>query len=453
MEREEVKKILDFKFNRDRVFGFAEAGFNRESYDRNIARLKQIGDSLIEVRDALSEEEIRHLMQRLHKLWLTGADESAIELSLLEARSVGYGIDKSTEPDFIYFIHRILEKPINWTPSCLKGFLHSTLRLWQDLNPAVKEANSVFWARHAKEVEGEMSNVAQYISADGPARLGSDTLLQKKSYLWVTSAVLLPTTRLNYTYFSDTLIAYFEDVKKRHYDDLKAALDLHNQSRTDKILLPRLIKESGSFNKDLLEIATKRIGDPFDEAKWAPFDGATADQKKALQQARRVLLGWIMQEIIRAFFDVLCHDRERKEFWSKHAHQITNFTVFGSYWSKQQVLGFLPIQSVVRHFTTVESSVENCALAMYIGDYVIIEFTQVGALYAYRVDGTNYRQAFRRANSLSKIDDLKIPTISLLYDLDLARFAKEGKMDHRGSWAWRMNRWIDHQVAPTIDQG
>lgn len=453
MEREEVKKILDFKFTRDRVFGFADAGFNQEIYDKNIALLAKIGDSLVEARDALSEEEIRHLIQRLHKLWLTGADESAIELSLLEARSVGYGIDKSTELDFIYFIHRILEKPINWTPSSLKGFLHSTLRLWQDLNPAVKEANSAFWARHAKEVEGEMSNVAQYMSADGPSRLGSDTLLQKKSYLWVTSAVLLPTTRLNYTYFSDTLIAYFEDVKKGDYDELKSALDLHNQSRTDKILLPKLIKKSGGFNKDLLEIATKRIGDPFDEAKWAPFDGANTDQKNALQQARKMLLGWIMQEIIRAFFDVLCHDRERKEFWSKHAHQITDFTVFGSYWSKQQVLGCLPIQSVVRHFTTVESSVDNCALAMYLGDYVIIEFTQVGALYAYRVNGTNYRQAFRHANSLSKIDDLKIPAISLLYDLDLSRFAKEGKMDHRGSWAWRMNRWIDHQVAPTIENG
>ena len=215
--------------------------------------------------------------------------------------------------------------------------------------------------------------------------------------------------------------------------------------------MPALIKKERQFNKSLLDIASKRIGDPFDEAKWAAFDGATIEQRKALQQARRVLLGWIMQEIIRSFFEVLCHDQERKNFWSKHAHQISNFTVFGSLWSRQQVLGYLPAQTVLKHFNTVESTVDNCALAMYVGDYVIIEFTQVGALYAYRVDGSNYRQAFRHARNLSKIDDLKIPTISLLYDLEYSRFAREGKMDHRGSWAWRMDRWIDHQVAPTIE--
>ncbi len=451
MDRAKVKNILNFNFSRDRVFGFADAGFNRETIDKNLARLAEIGNSMVEVRDFLTEEEIRLLVQRLHKLWTTGAGTSGIELSLLESRSIGYGLDKSTEPGFVYFLQRVLEQPENWTPSCLKGFLHSTLRLWTDLNPAVRDANSKFIARHSTEVDGELSKAAPYISADGPVKLGEDTRKRKKSYLWAPSAVLMPTTRLNYTYFSEMLLTYFQDVKKGEYDELKSALDLHNQARTDKILLPALIKKERQFNKSLLDIASKRIGDPFDEAKWAAFDGATIEQRKALQQARRILLGWIMQEIIRSFFEVLCHDQERKNFWSKHAHQISNFTVFGSLWSRQQVLGYLPAQTVLKHFNTVESTVDNCALAMYVGDYVIIEFTQVGALYAYRVDGSNYRQAFRHARNLSKIDDLKIPTISLLYDLEYSRFAREGKMDHRGSWAWRMDRWIDHQVAPTIE--
>ena len=452
MERDQVKKLLGFKFNRDRVFGFADAGYNREVFDKNMKRLQEIGNSMVEVRDFLTEEEIRRLVRHLHKQWKDEVDASEINLSLMEARSVGYGLEKSTEQGFAYFLHKILEREENWTPSCLKGFLHSTLRLWNEMKPAVREANSAFIARHSNEVEGELSKAAPYISAEGPAKLAADTRKKKKSYLWAPSAVLMPTTRLNYTYFSDMLLAYFKDVKKGEYEELKSALDLHNQSRTDKILLPELINKETSFNKNLLDIASKRIGDPFDEAKWAPFEGATAAQAKALEKARKSLLGWIMQEIIRSFFEVLCQDRERKEFWSKHAHQIGNFTVFGSQWSRQQVLGYLPAQTVLRHFNTVDSTVDNCALAMYIGEYVIIEFTQVGALYAYRVDGSNYRQAFRYAKSLSKIDDLKIPTISLLYNLEYSRFSREGKMDHRGSWAWRMDRWIDHQVAPTIEE-
>ena len=191
------------------------------------------------------------------------------------------------------------------------------------------------------------------------------------------------------------MIFVFKEVKKNEYEDLKTALNLHNQVRTDKILLPNLILKSDSFNKALLDIASKRIGDPFDESKWASFDGATDDQKKALFKARKKLLGWILQEIIRGFFEVLCDDKERKVFWTKHVHQIHDFTVFGSHWTKRQLLGCLPSQSVIRHFQTVDSTVDNCALAMYIGEYVIIEFTQVGALYAYRVGGEYYRQAFR----------------------------------------------------------
>ena len=69
MDRAKVKNILNFNFSRDRVFGFADAGFNRETFDKNLARLAEIGNSMVEVRDFLTEEEIRLLVQRLHKLW------------------------------------------------------------------------------------------------------------------------------------------------------------------------------------------------------------------------------------------------------------------------------------------------------------------------------------------------------------------------------------------------
>lgn len=452
MDRTQVKKLLDFRFKPDRVFGFANAGFNRANYDKNIERLTEISDAMYGVRDILPEEEIGLLIKRLHELWKNGVPSKEVKVSLLEARSVGFGLEVATEPEFVVFLHKTLERPGNWTPSCLKGFLHSTLRLWSQIDPAVREANSAFISRHSKSLDGEIAAVAPYISADGPTRLGLAASKQKKSYLGMTSAVLMPASRLNYTYFGDALIAYFQDLEERTLDDLRSALNLHNQSRTDKVLLPMLIVKARDFNKELLDIATKRIGDPFDEPKWAPFEGATSKQKEELIRARRILLGWIMQEIIRAFFDVLCNDRERKNFWIQHAHQVTDFSVFGSNWSKQMVMGRLPSQSVIKHFKTVDSTVDNCALAMYIGEYVIIEFTQVGALYAYKVGGKNYRQAFRHSDHLTKIDDLKVPNLSLLYDLDYHRFAREGKMDHRGSWAYRMNNWIDHQVAPTINE-
>lgn len=451
MDRSDVKKLLGFGFNEDRVFGFVRGGFNSEKFNKNLDILKGIGDKMLEVRDTLSDDEIQKLLNRLHKSWKQGVSPESIDLTLMEARSMGYGLMEKIELDFLYFLIKVEEADGNWTPSCLKGFLHSTLKNWNEFKPGVREAIGWFILNHADKDAKDISAIIPFIDNDGPAKLGTHLRKKKQSWQWAPPTVLMPTTRINYTYFSDTLLAYFKDVPKGEYDELRSALNLHNQMRTDKILLPQLILKAGKFNRELLDIASKRIGDPFDETRWASFDGATAEQKNNLRLARKTLLSWIMQEVIRMFFEVLCHDNDRKNFWSKQAHKIADFTVFGSYYSKQLALQSLPAQNVNRHFRTVDSSVDNCALALYMGEYVVIEFTQVGALYAYKKSSNNYRQAFRYANSLSKVDDLKVSGLPMLYDLDYGRFALEGKMNHQGSWQFRMNRWIDRQVKDIED--
>jgi len=447
-----LKKTLGFGYDEKRVFGFADAGYNADKLNANIEKLTAISNDMMEVKDILREDEIRKLLEWLHRSWKRGVPVEEIELSLLEAKSIGYGLTKETEVDFVYFLHGIEERETNWTPSCLKGFLHSTLAHWFDFQPGVREANAAFIRRHVQKDARDLLSIVPFIEEDGPYKLGQIIRKRNQSYRMAPLEVLMPTTRINYPYFGDTLLAFFSNISKEEYDGLKSALDLHNQSRTDKVLLPRLILLAKSYDRNLLGIATKRIGDPFDESKWAPFEGATAEQKKGLVMARRRLLSWVVQEVVRIFFEVFCHDKERKDFWAKHAHQVSNFYIFGSYESRNIALGRLPFQNVQRHFRTVESSVDNCALAMYIGEYVIVEFTQVGALYAYKVGGQNYQRAFRRMNNLEKIDDLKITSIPMLYDLDYSRFAKEGKMNHQGYWISRMDRWIDHQVKPNMNE-
>ena len=452
MNRTEVKKLLDFGYNEDRVFGFAKAGFNADKFNKNLEILKGIGDKMLEVRNALSEDEIRKLLARLHRSWKDRVPPETIELTLMESRSSGYGLTEKTEVGFLNYLVKVVEADGNWTPSCLKGFLHSTLRHWYDFKPGVREAIRCFILNHTNKDAKDLSSLIPFIDTDGPSKLGAYLRKKKQSWQWAPPTVLMPTTRINYPYFGDTLITYFTDIQKGEYDDLRSALNLHNQTRTDKILLPQLIIKAARFNKGLLDIAAKRIGDPFDESCWAPFDGASGEQKKNLRLARKTLLSWIMQEVIRMFFEVLCHDSDRKSFWSKHAHKVSDFTVFGSYYSKQLALQSLPSQNVIRHFRTVGSTMDNCALAMYIGEYVIIEFTQVGALYAYKTGGNNYRQAFRYAHSLSKVDDLKISGMPMLYNLDYFRFSPEGKMDHRGiGWKGRMERWMAHSIHLTSD--
>lgn len=447
MDRSVVKKLLGFGFDEDRVFGFAKAGFNAEKFNKNLEILNSIGNKMLEVRDTLSDDEIRKLLARLHMLWKAGVPPESIDLTLMESRSAGYGLTEKTEVGFLYYLIKVEEADGNWTPSCLKGYLHSDLRHWYNFKPGVREAIERFILNHMEKDARDLSVVIPFINTEGPSKLGVHLRQNKQSWQWAPPTVLMPTTRINYSYFSDTLITYFKDTQKIEYDDLRSALNLHNQTRTDKILLPQLIIKAGRFNKDLMDIATKRIGDPFDESFWAPFDGANPEQKNNLRLARKILLSWIMREVIRMFFEVLCQDNDRKNFWIKQAHKVSDFTVFGSYYSKQLALKSLPSQNVIKHFRTVDSSMDNCALAMYIGEYVVIEFTQVGALYAYKKGGIFYRQAFRNTNSLSKVDDLKISGMPMLYDLEYYRFAPEGKMDHRGiGWKTRMERWMAHSI-------
>lgn len=447
MDRSDLKKLLGFGYNEDRVFGFVNAGFNEEKFNENLDILKGIGDRMLEVRDALSDDEIKKLINHLHKLWKEGEEPESIDLTLLEARSLGYGLTEKTEIDFVYFLIKTEEKDGNWTPSCLKGFLHSLLRHWYEFSPDVREAIKQLVLSHSDKDAKEIAVIAPFIDNDGPAKLGAYLRKTKQSWQWAPPIVLMPTTRINYPYFSDTIQTYFNDVPQGEYDELISALNLHNQMRTDKILLPKLILEAEDFDKNLLDVAMKRIGDPFDETKWAPFDDASEEQKKNLQQARKILLNWVMQEVIRLFFEVLCQDKDRKNFWSKQAHKLSNFRVYGSIFSRQQVLKYLPAQTVNRHFRTVDSNVDNCALAMFMGDYVVVEFTQTGALYAYKVGSSYYREAFQSIGSLSKIDDLKVTRMPMLYDLDYMRFAPEGRMTHQGLyWQWRMEKWIDRQI-------
>lgn len=446
MDRSEVKKLLNFGFNPERIFGFADAGFNPDILEKNLKILEGIGDKMLEIRDSLKDDEIRELLNRLQTRYKNKQSAESVKLTLLEAKSIGYGLEETIETDFLVYLIQVLESPDNWSPSCLKGFLYSTLRHWYDYRAEVRETICHFILEHAQKDAKEYASLSTFIDNDGPARLGTFLRKNKQSWKWAPPTVLLPTTRLNYPYFSDTLITYFQKARKEEYGDLRSALNLHNQMRTDKTLLPILILNAYSLDKELLDISSKRIGDPFDESKWAPLNEFSAEQRDNLKKARKVLLGWIMQEIIRIFFEVLCKDEERKSFWTKYAHQLSDFMVFGSYHSKQLALLTLPSQNVNKHFRTVDSSSDNCALAMYIGEYVIIEFTQVGALYAYKVGSEKYRAAFRNIHSLSKVDDLKAPGMLMLYDLDYRYFASEGKMNHQGSWRFRMETWMNRHI-------
>jgi len=450
MNRAELKKILGFGYDTERVFGFVRDGFDKTTLNKNLKKLATIGDGYLGNDMRLSEEETRRLIKRLLKSWHDGIPPEEIQLSMIESMSVGFGMEKETTLDFATYLHSTVDN--NWAPGTLKGFLISTMMHWYDYAPEVKDANIQFINKHAGDSNEQFVGILPFIASDGPVKLASHLKKQNQTIIWAPPTLMVPSSRINYPYFSATIVSFFQNAKKQDYDELRETLLQHNQTRTDKTLIPILINKASSSDKELLDIAYKRIGDPFDDAKWAPFDGATKSEIKALKQAQRTALSWILQEVIRMFFDVLCRDSERKKFWSRQAHKIKDFTVFGSYFNRQLVLQSIKAPNVIKHYKTVDSSMDNCALAMFFDEYVVVEFTDVGALYAYRLDGENYRQAFKYSYNLSKVDDLKIPTLPMLYDSRTGHSEREGKLYHRGDWQRRMSYWLGRHIIIRDDE-
>jgi hypothetical protein len=164
-----------------------------------------------------------------------------------------------------------------------------------------------------------------------------------------------------------------------------------------------------------------------------------------LERAREIINAALAAAVINIFFEKLCEDSKRKSFWLKHTKKIKNFKVYGSSNSQKLMGNEVSRHVLVRHFVTIASRSNTCALVMYIGEYVIIEFTDVGALYVYKKDSSKYNLIFGKGVKVESTDDLKLPYLANLVDTDTyyTHYNDEGRMVHIGHWATRMKNWLN----------
>ena len=438
MNRNELKKYLGFNYSEERIFGFGKAEFNRAKYDECLEKLSAISSNdSCEIR--LTDNEIRELIERLKLCWKEKKSVSEVELNPLETLSVGYGIGPGLKEDFIEYLNQVIA--LQTLQGRKRGYLYSLLLYWFDFSKRQRDILINFI--NSASDSSVPSTTAQYLSDSGASKLGKELQRSHIPLSMAPAALSFSGARLSFPYFSDAVISYYKDSNNIDYNQVAIDLDVHNNQRTDKILIPNLIVSSRTQDNQLLNLTINRIGDPFDDEKWGAFDGASSSEVKLLRKAQQIALSWIMSRVIKSFFDVLCKDSKRREFWLKNVTKIRDFKVYGSYNSKMQLVRNSQIDMISKHYRSISSSSDNCALVMYFDNFVIIEFTEVGALYAYKRDGKLYRQVFKYASSISKVDDLKVPYLGRLYDQESHHYEPEGKMDHRGDWERRMNFWLD----------
>lgn len=442
--------LLGFYFNPTKYEGSASRALDSGVVQKNIERISNAVSSMIDSSDVSARIDPGELLKQLKGHYLQKDIPSSVGLSRRESRMLSYSILPSWDIPFNKYCLDVLD--INWSTSNLRGLMHSMMSGWNDYEPdariSVRQAINSHIDKDGSRYSRQLQPLRVFINE--PYRLGRRLANDNRPITDCCQMFGLPDNRFNYSFFSDAIIAYYEQKTDVRLEDLKSVLKTHNNNVVDKTLIPRFIIQlykQGRLKQDVAKgwtsLAIERIGDPSLESRWAPFRYASREVQRNLEEARVILMRLISSEFVNVFFNKLCYDPSRLDFWLKHTGEITNFMVYGTEYSLNYIRPYVNSSVLARHYYVVSTNTTNSALVMFIGKYVLIEFTEIGALYVYQKDSMEYKNVFKKG-TISKLEDLKLPQLSNLIEIDgeFLHFNSKGKMKHSGYWQGRLEKWF-----------
>lgn len=450
-----IDSILDFYFNAKRYKGLAESPVDTRVLESNIKKVRLKADEIAEIGIESDSVDKAEILKRVAEDYKRGVKPSETNYNRKELKCLSYNIGVDPNPEYLSFCLELLVN--SWSESFLRGLLHSLLIHWGTLDDGGRKLIISFFQNIVESSSSryatKLKPVLKYLDNGGAYKLGNKARSEKKEIFDICQVFGIPNNRISYSYFSDAIIAYYESIGRDEFPHLKDILLQHNNTRTSKVIISKLIIRSQTektYQQQIMDFALEMIGDPTLASKWAPFPKATREEEKNLETARRILLKLYAERAIDTFFKYLCVDPRRQKFWKRYSSKIINFTVYGSQESKNYIAPYINLNFLNSHFKSVTSRNITCGLVMYLGDYAIIEFSDTGALYAYRRDSSHYNLVFSGANHISKIDDLKLPYLPSLASVDnrygYTALESEGRLIHSGRWENRMAYWIERYI-------
>jgi hypothetical protein len=353
----------------------------------------------------------------------------------------------------------------NWRDSYLVGLIDCFLRNWETKYPKSLEQIEKFISNKLDNYSGNRSalisfkNNKRYFSTRNGDLILGDTLAKlNKPIQDATKNLGVPESWFVYPYFSKVIVTYYERNKAKiaeEIDNLYDVLLKHNSSVTNKRLISKIIIQANQLQfapvqDKIKKIAFTQIGDPSNISNWAAFENAEEDERREIIQGRNILNEWITQQFINVFFNVCINDERRKKFWLRFASKISSFKVYGPLHTKNILKRDDRIAEYVdARFEPVYSRKDVSAFILYIGDYMLIEFSNEGyAFYAYKIT-SSYKPSLN--NRLNSVDDLRNGSMPMAIHSDnyYDYFNDEGRLTHRDGnqiWESRFNSWMDKKV-------
>lgn len=438
-----LKKLLNFDFRATFYKQTANGMLDEKVIAQNIHRLHKVKEKFI---DTPSEDplDIYNLIQRLRSYYESNTSTESLDFKFKELRLISYNIPRS-DFKFCRYIIQILKN--KWYVSYNGGLIHTLLRNWNQFELDIKSMLIDELKVHIKT--SSYSEILPYLSDNGAYQLGYKICKENRNIYDCCKSFKLASNRISYSYFTGVLRGYYETSSSVNYEELGQILLKHNNTLADKLILSRLIVQQydkSNIPYQLFNLAMERIGDPYINSLWATPDMATREETDIINSARKIMIMVISSRVINVFFNSLCNDTSRLNFWLKRTSEIQDFKVYGSVDSRNIVSSRLNNSIVNSKFNLVGGKSDNCALVMHIEDYVIVEFSGGGALYVYLKRSRYYNEVFNK--KIEKIDDLKQPYIPQLINLsyDYMNMNPEGRLVHSGNWQYRLDRWFKKQI-------
>ena len=418
--------------------------------DRNCRKLKGIEDcNLVDGLVPVTRESVASVIKKVLTF-----PYNIVDWSLHELRTISYSLLSfyNYESAFAYAVN-ILER--NWRDTFFNGVTFCLLSSWNTFTDKQRAMIRTLLKIKLNEYSGHnkrylsLREYFDFLQDEGPLRM--TTLLDERKVDIDNAPALLgyrPST-VSWSYYSDVIIEY---IRKKGITDLstiESLLGKNSLDRTKKLVVVYLVekaKEEGVVFQDAVSKFTNRIiGDISINATWAPFQGATDEEKASLDKAKEIMRKWFARKIIEVFFSVCVQDYERKMYWTKYIDYIKDFRLVGSYLvrRKLETNNMIESYSLKNVFIPLNSKrLKTAALIMYIKDWIMVEFSDTGCLYVYEKDHPI-------ADTLNKtyinsINDLKLLGYQLVFkDNDGYYYVRQqGRHFHKGDWQWRLDLWM-----------
>lgn len=409
-----------------------------------------------------------NLIPQVFRKFKSSINNSNIAFDRRELRTLTYSLNHSEQNlKFIFgnefelnYALKLLES--NWRDSFIVGLIYCFLKNWETKHQKSLEQLEQFIAKKLDNYTGNRStlisfkkNKRYFSTKNGDLILGDTIAKLNKPIQEATKILGVPDSWFSYPYFSKAIITYYERNKSKIADEvenLNDVLQKHNNSITSKRLISKIIIQANqpqfaTVQDKIKKIAFTQIGDPSNISNWAPFENATEIEKREIIQGRNILNEWITQQFINVFFNVCINDERRKKFWLRFASKISSFKVYGPLHTKSILKRDERIAEYVdARFETVSSKRDVSAFILYIGDYMLIEFSNEGyACCAYKIDSLNKPNLNYKLNS---VDDLRNSSLPLAVQSDSNYYYtnEEGRLFHNENWQHKFNHWLNEKV-------